>query len=737
MEKYKVILREKINWLIESENILWLATMIIYILLFTKTCAQLVYGQESVYQVFRDKYFYSAASYFLVFILIERRVNLFSKPILITTITYVGMYFRHFAVNFYEPDYKADLQAQWVAWGLFLLVLADILRTGKRPAFSREHKVFGVVMTIAFMLALICDVTYSLPMVFPFLALYTTPISKKRWSQIMDCFTIGYYLSFAKIMTISLRQVPYEIKIHESSFKYYGVFLNTASAGIFCAGAFICILYWFAKVVMKERHVALGMFLCLLAMIYPLYATMLFASRAAELGIVFAILFSLIFLSTRTDHKYWIKRCIIVCVGGVIIMGLLLGAMYMVRQVDYETINAIPNEFVRTKVAYFRDVACRLMSMESSYSYFEDGTLLCGIDEASSYRLTTAVGGMQQVTTWGNGVMAFTVNDVFYMYPHNNYVTWLMMYGWVGGIPMIAWFLASFVTATKRVIKKDYTCLLTFLWTGFLLMLMLAETVLWIYVPAFVLLMVQYPLLVKQEQESEPGHVLGCVKIYGLIKCVIDRLLALIGLIILSPLFLLLIVATKLDSKGPILFRQKRVGIHKTHYQILKFRTMRIDTPKDTPTHLLENPEQYITGVGKFLRKSSLDELPQIINILKGDMAIIGPRPALWNQYDLIEERDKYGANDVLPGLTGWAQINGRDELSIDVKAKLDGEYTAKLTKGGFAAFAMDCRCFFGTILSVMKHDGVVEGGTGAMEGSKGATGKQEQNKQEKDKGNQ
>lgn len=302
---------------------------------------------------------------------------------------------------------------------------------------------------------------------------------------------------------------------------------------------------------------------------------------------------------------------------------------------------------------------------------------------------------------------------------------------------MIAWFLASFVTATKRVIKKDYTCLLTFLWTGFLLMLMLAETVLWIYVPAFVLLMVQYPLLVKQEQESEPGHVLGCVKIYGLIKCVIDRLLALIGLIILSPLFLLLIVATKLDSKGPILFRQKRVGIHKTHYQILKFRTMRIDTPKDTPTHLLENPEQYITGVGKFLRKSSLDELPQIINILKGDMAIIGPRPALWNQYDLIEERDKYGANDVLPGLTGWAQINGRDELSIDVKAKLDGEYTAKLTKGGFAAFAMDCRCFFGTILSVMKHDGVVEGGTGAMEGSKGATGKQEQNKQEKDKGNQ
>lgn len=209
---------------------------------------------------------------------------------------------------------------------------------------------------------------------------------------------------------------------------------------------------------------------------------------------------------------------------------------------------------------------------------------------------------------------------------------------------------------------------------------------------------------------------------YTIIKTIMDRILALLGLILLSPIFLILIIAIKADSRGPVLFKQKRVGIHKKHFAILKFRTMRIDTPKDTPTHLLENPEQYITGVGKFLRKSSLDELPQIINILKGDMSIIGPRPALWNQYDLIEERDKYGANDVLPGLTGWAQINGRDELPIDVKAGLDGEYTAKLTKGGFAAFAMDCKCFFGTILSVLKHDGVVEGGTGAMEESKGAT---------------
>lgn len=196
---------------------------------------------------------------------------------------------------------------------------------------------------------------------------------------------------------------------------------------------------------------------------------------------------------------------------------------------------------------------------------------------------------------------------------------------------------------------------------------------------------------------------------YVAVKKMIDRFLAFIGLIVLSPLFLILIIAIKLDSPGPIFFRQKRVGIHKTHFEILKFRTMRTDTPKDMPTHMLKNPDQYITKVGRFLRKTSLDELPQIINILKGDMAIVGPRPALWNQYDLIEERDKYGANDILPGLTGWAQINGRDELEIPVKAKLDGDYVAKMS------FGMDLRCILGTVVSVARQDGVVEGGTGEL----------------------
>lgn len=196
---------------------------------------------------------------------------------------------------------------------------------------------------------------------------------------------------------------------------------------------------------------------------------------------------------------------------------------------------------------------------------------------------------------------------------------------------------------------------------------------------------------------------------YVAVKKIIDRFLAFIGLIVLSPLFMILIIAIKLDSPGPIFFRQKRVGIHKTHFEILKFRTMRTDTPKDMPTHMLKNPDQYITKVGRFLRKTSLDELPQIINILKGDMAIVGPRPALWNQYDLIEERDKYGANDILPGLTGWAQINGRDELEIPVKAKLDGDYVAKMS------FGMDLRCILGTVVSVARQDGVVEGGTGEL----------------------
>lgn len=196
-------------------------------------------------------------------------------------------------------------------------------------------------------------------------------------------------------------------------------------------------------------------------------------------------------------------------------------------------------------------------------------------------------------------------------------------------------------------------------------------------------------------------------------KRLLDIILSGCAIVILSPLLLIIAVAIKIDDPGPVLFRQKRVGIHKTHFSIMKFRTMKMDTPKDTPTHLLENPEQYITKVGKFLRKSSLDELPQIFQIFTGKMSIIGPRPALWNQFDLIAERDKYGANDVRPGLTGWAQINGRDELPIEVKARFDGEYVKKLS------FLFDCKCFFGTIVSVLKHDGVVEGGTGQLEKEK------------------
>ncbi|MBQ4550576.1 MAG: sugar transferase [Oscillospiraceae bacterium] len=185
--------------------------------------------------------------------------------------------------------------------------------------------------------------------------------------------------------------------------------------------------------------------------------------------------------------------------------------------------------------------------------------------------------------------------------------------------------------------------------------------------------------------------------------------LSLLGILALGWLLVLLSIAIKLDSPGPVLFKQKRVGRGKSHFYILKFRTMRTDTPKDMPTHLLTDPQQYITRVGRFLRKTSLDELPQLFNILLGHMAIVGPRPALWNQFDLIAERDKYGANDVRPGLTGWAQINGRDELEIHEKARLDGEYVRNLS------FAFDLKCFLGTIKVVLCRDGVVEGGTGAI----------------------
>ena len=197
------------------------------------------------------------------------------------------------------------------------------------------------------------------------------------------------------------------------------------------------------------------------------------------------------------------------------------------------------------------------------------------------------------------------------------------------------------------------------------------------------------------------------------VKRILDIVLSMAGIIVLGIPMLIIAAAIKLGSPGPVFFKQKRFGANKSFFDILKFRTMRTDTPRDVPTHMLSDPTKWITKTGAFLRKTSLDELPQLFNILAGDMSVIGPRPALWNQDDLIAERDKYGANDIKPGLTGWAQINGRDELPIDVKARLDGEYVEKM------GFLFDCKCFFGTITSVLKHDGVVEGGTGELEREK------------------
>lgn len=229
----------------------------------------------------------------------------------------------------------------------------------------------------------------------------------------------------------------------------------------------------------------------------------------------------------------------------------------------------------------------------------------------------------------------------------------------------------------------------------------------------------------KENADGVRGHLAAIEKseaVAGIyvkyIKRIIDIFLSFAGLVVLSPIYLVIALAIIIDDPGPVLFTQKRVGQNKRYFKLHKFRSMKMATPHDVPTHMLENPEQYITKVGRILRKYSLDELPQIWDIFIGNMSVIGPRPGLWNQDLLTAERDKYNANAVKPGLTGWAQINGRDELEIPVKAELDGEYIKKL------GFLFDCKCFLGTITSVLKSDGVVEGGTGEMK-------KQEMHKQE------
>ena len=214
----------------------------------------------------------------------------------------------------------------------------------------------------------------------------------------------------------------------------------------------------------------------------------------------------------------------------------------------------------------------------------------------------------------------------------------------------------------------------------------------------------------KDPNEVRTGHVLsGAQRAYAAVKYLLDFVIALATAAILLIPMLILAALIKIDDPGPALFSQKRIGKDQKTFMMLKFRTMRSDTPHDMPTHLLTDPQRYITRVGRFLRKTSLDELPQLLNILMGHMAIVGPRPALWNQFDLIEAREEYGAHQVRPGLTGWAQINGRDELEIPVKAALDGEYIREFGP------AMDLKCFFRTFQILFTGKGVVEGGTGEL----------------------
>ncbi len=230
---------------------------------------------------------------------------------------------------------------------------------------------------------------------------------------------------------------------------------------------------------------------------------------------------------------------------------------------------------------------------------------------------------------------------------------------------------------------------------------------------------------IKKDSKILKNHWTKSQKLYiNIFKPVLDFFFALLGIVLLSPLFLIVVIAIKIDSKGPVFFRQKRIGKDKKEFYILKFRTMRTDTPKDIPTHMMGNPDLFITRIGRFLRKTSFDELPQIINILKGELSIIGPRPALWNQFDLIAERDKYGVNSVYSGLTGWAQINGRDELPVKVKARFDGEYVEKMS------FLFDCKCFFVTITYVLKHEGVAEGGTSEKHKQEEAVNENKNNKE-------
>lgn len=495
MERIKSLIRQK-----DKRMHCIITILSLYFLM--KVCTNLAYGSASSYQTFKDYFYYRAVVFFLVVLILIRRVSLLNAPVLVTAAVYTIASVRYFVEFYTAAAYGANNQlatmAKCTAWGLFLIILVDVIRTGKRTCYNKQNKIFSLITLIAFSLALALRFQYSLCVFCPIAALYLTPISKKQWIWLVECFTVAYYGAFVWVMTKSLITMP-PYSVTSDGWYYNGIFRDSWPGGIFCAGAFACVMYWFLKFWTADKRNMLKMGACILAMIFPVYTTVIIASRSAEAGILGCVLFSYVFAMSKPEKSTWKKR-------GIVVMTAVLAAavcailfLRLLLNVDVDSME-LPQGMLRNHLARWADVARKTFAGAGAWGYFPKGSFLSAIDGLSSNRLCILVETLKNVSLFGSEQLSVLVAEKYY-HPHNTYAAWLLIYGWLGGIPMIIWFFSFLVKSIGGVLKRELTYLFPFLWGALLVFAMLTQFLPWLYPAAFILFFMQYPLLIEQAED--------------------------------------------------------------------------------------------------------------------------------------------------------------------------------------------------------------------------------------------
>lgn len=475
---------------------------IVCLFLLMKVCTNVMYASDAPYQTFKDYFYYKGTALFLIVLMLLRKVSVLNVPILATTAVYAIASAKYFIAAKYEVELRNAVMAKCAVWGLFLIILVDVIRTGKRTSFNKQNKLFPYIALFAFSCAMAMNLQYSLCMFCPFVAFYLTPISKRQWIWLVDCLTTAYYGAFVWVMTKSLIEVPYNGKYvfgGNDSIYYFGIFITPWTIGVFCAGAFVCAMYWFVKFWTAEKRDMVKMGLCIMAMVYPVYATLIISSRSAEMGILVCALFVFVFVMPKRPNA-WKKRGIglLAAITAVALCGVLL--LRYLANVSMDSLEAV-NGILGKRFLRWAVVAKRMFTGKSTYDFFPQSPVLRAIDELMSNRLGILAQALKNISLFGNTSMSVVIGDNDFGHPHNTYVAWLTMYGWLGGIPMIIWFIGFLVRSAGGVLKKNYIYLFPFLWGAFLLFAMLFETLMWMCPVSFILFFVQYPLLIEQSEK--------------------------------------------------------------------------------------------------------------------------------------------------------------------------------------------------------------------------------------------